>query len=112
MHLASISENKSIEKRLAITPEIAKKYISLGFNLSLPNSYGVHLGFKDEDYNNLGVNLLDNEKEIIKNADIIIQLGLPDEEKLSLLKENQTLVGSLNASSNKEKLENLKKKKN
>ena len=111
MHLASISENKSIEKRLAITPEIAKKYISLGFNLSLPNSYGVHLGFKDEDYNNLGVNLLDNEKEIIKNADIIIQLGLPDEEKLSLLKENQTLVGSLNASSNKEKLENLKKKK-
>ena len=111
MHIASISENKSIEKRLAITPEIAKKYISLGFNLSLPNSYGVHLGFKDEDYNNLGVNLLDNEKEIIKNADIIIQLGLPDEEKLSLLKENQTLVGSLNASSNKEKLENLKKKK-
>ena len=111
MHLASISENKSIEKRLAITPEIAKKYISLGFNLSLPNSYGVHLGFKDEDYNNLGVNLLDNEKEIIKNADIIIQLGLPDEEKLSLLKENQTLVGSLNASSNKQKLENLKKKK-
>ena len=111
MHLASISENKSIEKRLAITPEIVKKYISLGFNISLPNSYGVHLGFKDEDYNNLGVNLLDNEKEIIKNADIIIQLGLPDDEKLSLLKENQTLVGSLNTFSNKEKLENLKTKK-
>ena len=111
MHLASISENKSIEKRLAITPEIAKKYISLGFNISLPNSYGVHLGFKDEDYNNLGVSLLNNEKEIIKNADIIIQLGLPDDEKLSLLKENQTLVGSLNTFSNKEKLENLKTKK-
>ena len=111
MHLASISENKSIEKRLAITPEIAKKYISLGFNISLPNNYGVHLGFKDEDYNNLGVNFLNSEKEIIKNADIIIQLGLPDDEKLSLLKENQTLVGSLNTFSNKEKLENLKTKK-
>ena len=52
MHLASISENKSIEKRVAITPEIVKKYINLGFNISLPNSYGVHLGFRDADYNN------------------------------------------------------------
>ena len=34
MNLASISENHNIEKRIAITPEIAKKYISLGFNLS------------------------------------------------------------------------------
>ena len=111
MHLVSILENKAVEKRLAITPEIAKKYISLGFRLSLPNGYGVHLGFKDKDYNNLGVTLLNNEKEIINNADIIVQLGLPEDEKLSLLKENQTLVGSLNAFSNKEKLKNLKTKK-
>jgi len=36
MNLASISENRDIEKRVAITPEIAKKYITLGFNLTLP----------------------------------------------------------------------------
>ena len=111
MHLASILENKTVEKRVAITPEIAKKYISLGLKLSLPNGYGLHLGFKDEDYTSLGVTLLDNEKEIINKADIIVQLGLPDDEKLSLLKENQTLVGLLNAFTNKEKLKNLKTKK-
>ena len=49
MNLASILENQDIEKRIAITPEIAKKYISLGFNLTLQNNYGTHLGFKDED---------------------------------------------------------------
>ena len=90
MNLASISENHNIEKRIAITPEIAKKYISLGFKLTLPSKYGTHLGFDDEDYKNLGVNLLDNENEIIKNSEIVIQLGLPDEEKLSLFKENQS----------------------
>ena len=111
MNLASILENKSVEKRLAITPEIAKKYISLGFKLFLPKGYGIHLGFSDDDYKTLGAELLNNEKEIISKADIIIQLGLPDDEKLSLLKENQTLVGSLNAFSNKEKLENFKAKK-
>ena len=69
------------------------------------------MGFSDEEYKNLGVNFLENEEEIIKNSEIIIQLGLPDEEKLSLFKENQTLIGSLNTFLNKEKLENLKSKK-
>jgi len=111
MNLASISENHNIEKRIAITPEIAKKYISLGFNLSLPSNYGFHLGFSDEEYKISGVNLLGSEEEIIKNSDIVIQLGLLDDDKLSLLKENQTLIGSLNAFVNKEKLESLKSKK-
>jgi NAD(P) transhydrogenase subunit alpha len=111
MKLASISENKSVEKRIVITPEIAKRYISLGFNLALSSNYGSHLGFYDEHYKSLGVNLLDNDEELIKNSDIIIQLGLLSDEKLSLLKENQTLIGSLNTFLNKEKLENLKSKK-
>ena len=83
MNLASISENHNIEKRIAITPEIAKKYISLGFNLTLPNNYGAYLGFSDEEYKNLGVNFLENEDEIIKNSEIVIQLGLPD-DKISI----------------------------
>ena len=111
MKLASISENHNIERRIAITPDIAKKYISLGFNLTLPNNYGTYLGFSDEEYKSLGVNFLDNENEIIKNSEIFVQLGLPNEEKLSLFKENQTLIGSLNAFLNKEKLESLKSKK-
>ena len=111
MNIASILENRDIEKRIAITPEIAKKYISLGFNLTLANNYGTYLGFSDDEYKNLGVNFSDNEEEIIKKSEIVIQLGLPVKEKLSFFKENQTLIGSLNAFVNKEKLENLKSKK-
>ena len=91
MNLASILENQDFEKRIAVTPEIAKKYTSLGFNLSLPKNYGTHLGFSDKDYQDLGVNIFDNEDEIIKNSEIIIQLGLPEEKKLSLL-EIQWLI--------------------
>ena len=111
MNLASISENRNNEKRIAVTPEIAKKYIDLGLNLYLPNNYGSHLGFSDDDYRNLGVNFFENEEELIKNSEIIIQIGLPNDNKLSLLKENQTLIGSLNAFSNKQKIESLKLKK-
>jgi len=111
MNLASISENRNNEKRIAVTPEIAKKYIDLSLNLYLPNNYGSHLGFSDDDYRNLGVNFFENEEELIKNSEIIIQIGLPNDNKLSLLKENQTLIGSLNAFLNKQKIEILKLKK-
>ena len=46
----SILENQKIEKRIAITPEIAKKYISLGFEVFLPENYGAHLGILDDEY--------------------------------------------------------------
>ena len=111
MNLASISENKTIEKRVAITPEIAKKYINLGFNLSLQSGYGEHLGFKDDDYKDMGVNILDDEKKILDNADLIVQLGLPEDNKLIYLKENKNLIGTLNSFLNKEKLQSLRSKK-
>ena len=50
MKIASILENQNIEKRIAVTPEIAKKYISLGFEVLLVNKYADHLGIKDEEY--------------------------------------------------------------
>ena len=90
MNLVSISENNEVEKRLAITPEIAKKYLNLGFALSIPKNYGKHLGFKDEDYKQLGVNVLDDEEKIVSKADIIVQIGLPDDKKLSYLKDYKT----------------------
>ena len=111
MRIVSLTEDITLEKRISVTPEIAKKYISLGFNLFLQKNYGAHLGFSDDEYKSLGVSLLDKEEELINFGDIIIQLGLPDDNKLSLFKENQILIGSLNVFLNKEKLENLKLKK-
>ena len=85
MRIASIQENHKIEKRIAITPEIAKKYISLGMEVSLPENYGNHLGIKDNEYKEIGVLISKDEKEIINSADIIIQLGLPADDKNSLI---------------------------
>ena len=110
MKIASTLENQKFEKRIAITPEIAKKYISLGFEVSLSENYGSHLGIKDEEYKELGVLTSNDEKQIIINADIIVQLGLLSDDKNSLLKENQTFIGVLNPYDNKAKIDNLVKK--
>ena len=111
MKIASISENQKIEKRIAITPEIAKKYISLGFEVYLSENYGIHLGIADDEYKNIGVKFSKDESEIINNSNVIVQLSLLSEERSALLKEDQTLIGVLNPYNNKEKLDQLVKKK-
>ena len=55
MIIGSILENQAIEKRIAITPELVKKYISLGFEVNLIENYGSHLGIKDEEFKDMGV---------------------------------------------------------
>jgi NAD(P) transhydrogenase subunit alpha len=111
MRIVSISEDKKIEKRISITPDIAKKYITFGFEVSLSENYGEHIGFKDSEYKALGVKISKEIKEVIKSADIIVQLGVPSDETISLIKENQILVGVFNPFNNKEKIESLVKNK-
>jgi len=110
MRIVSVLENQNIEKRIAITPDIAKKYIALGFEVILSEKYGEHLGFKDNEYKLSGVGFSNNETETLSNADIIIQLGLLSDKNLLLLKKNQTLIGVFNPHINNEKIENLSKK--
>ena len=110
MIIASLLEDQKIEKRISITPEIAKKYIGLGFEVHIVENYGKHLGFENKEYLDFGVKVIGDEKEIIQNADVIIQLGLPNDSKISLLKSNQTIIGVLNPYENKDKLKEISKK--
>ena len=111
MILASVLENQKFEKRISVTPEVAKKYLGLGFEVFLSKNYGKHLGIDDKEYLDLGVKINDDENEIIKKADVIVQLGLLSDHINSTLKEKQIYIGSLNPQVNKDKLDNLVKKK-
>ena len=111
MKIGSILENQNIEKRIAITPDIVKKYISLGFEINLSENYGSHLGIEDEKYLDLGVKILKDDKEILNTSDLIVQLGILSEDKSLLMKENQVLIGVLNPYNNEEMLKSLTKRK-
>ena len=110
MRICSTSENKQSEKRISITPEIAKKYINLGLEVSLIENYGLHLGYDNDQYKSFGVNIIKDEKELINKSDIIVQLALLSNDKDSLIKENQTLIGVFDPYNNKDKIKNLSKK--
>ena len=111
MIIGSISENQDLEKRISITPEIAKKYTNLGFKIKLSENYGKHLGFTEKDYKDVGVEFEIDDKKIIENSDLIIQMNLLDDDKSSILKSNQIFIGVLDPYKNKDKLEELVKRK-
>ncbi len=110
MNIASIKENQKIEKRIAITPEIAKKYISLGFSVTLSENYALHLGIKDNEYSDIGVTISGDDDKIINSADVIVQLNLPTEDKTSLIKQNKIIIGVLSPYNNENKIKELVKR--
>ena len=63
MKVGSILENQSLEKRIAVTPEIVKKYLSLGFEILLSKDYGLHLGINDKEYLDLGAKISNDDKQ-------------------------------------------------
>ena len=112
MKIGSVFEDQNLEKRVSITPEIAKKYISMGIDVQITKNYGQHLGFTDTVFKDQGVVIVDDAKTLIETSDVITQMGLLDDEKLSILKPNQTYIGVLNLFSNADRLKIFQKKKN
>tara|TARA_Y100000817_G_scaffold211937_1_gene166501 strand:+ start:252 stop:1340 length:1089 start_codon:yes stop_codon:yes gene_type:complete len=110
MNICSILENQEVEKRIALTPDIVKKYLTLGLKVNLQKNYATHLGIEDSIFNNLGANLISDAREIIDKSDLIVQLGMPNDNQISLMRKDQTLVGSFNLLQNNESIKKLKSK--
>ncbi|OCW82200.1 NAD(P) transhydrogenase subunit alpha [Pelagibacteraceae bacterium GOM-A5] len=107
MRVGSLSENLDLEKRVAITPEVLKKYKSLGIEINLVKNFASHLGFTDQNYEAEGVNIFSSDDEVLSNSDLILQMNIPRDEILDKLKKNQILVGVLDPYNNEKKLKEI-----
>ncbi len=107
MIIGSISEDISIEKRVAITPDIIKKYKSLGLEIHLIKNYANHLGINDKEYEAEGAKIIENEDEVISSSNAILQMSILNQNNLKKLKEKQILIGVLNPYSNEKKIKEL-----
>ncbi len=109
MIIGSISEDVKLEKRVALTPDIIKKYTSLGIEVHVTKDYAAHLGISDKDYENEGA-LISSEDKIISDSDAIVQMNILKDDNLIKLKKNQILIGVLNPYLNENKLKDISKK--
>ncbi len=107
MIVGSTLENRKSEKRISVTPDIVKKYKSLGLDVHLTKDYGLHLGILDKTYEAEGVKILKTDEEVIQSSDVMLQMNIPNDENLNKFKKDQILIGVLDPYKNDERLKKI-----
>lgn len=98
MKIGVPKESFNSETRVSISPNVAKKFISLGYEVIMENDAGKGSNFTDQDYSDVGVKL-DKRSEVYK-SDILVKINPPTKEEVSLMKEGSVLISLLFAHSN------------
>ena len=111
MVVGSIKENIGLEKRVSITPESAKNIIGLGLKVLIEKDYAIHLGIKDDNYKDVGVEVKDSSNDVLNSSKLITMVNCPSKEDISNLKENTILIGMFNPSKNKTQIDKIIEKK-
>ncbi|MCH1967202.1 N(5)-(carboxyethyl)ornithine synthase [Paraclostridium sordellii] len=103
--LISLKEN---EERRALIPEHICNIKNKNM-LFFEKGYGEKLGYKDQDYINMGANIVDRE-EVLKK-DVLCDPKIGDSDYLDNLLKGQILFGWIHAVQNKNITENILKNK-
>ena len=110
MIVGSTKEDLTKEKRVALTPETAKNIIGLGLKVCIEKNYAEHLGIKDINYTNVGVNIKNSSLEVLSSSDLIMKVNCPSEKEINDLKEKTIFIGMLNPSKNVNQIREIIKK--
>jgi H+-translocating NAD(P) transhydrogenase subunit alpha len=81
------------EKRVALTPEVARKLIGKGFEVLLEAGAGVAAGYADGAYQETGVQIVDGQQAWA--AEMVVKVRKPLLEEVALLREGAVLIAHL-----------------
>jgi len=81
------------ERRVALTPETARKFIAAGASVRVEQGAGLSAGFTDEAYATAGAEVVD--ADAVLQSDVILCVQPPVPERLMQLREGTVLVGLL-----------------
>ena len=111
MIVSSLKELEHGELRVAITPEICKKYIKLGFSVLIEKDAGVNSNFSNKAYLEAGALLVEDKFEIIRKTDVLLSVtSIPDKEVLNMSKKKLIIIGTFNNKKNITLLKSLELK--
>lgn len=101
MEIIILNESKApdpldnVEKRCAATPSSAQRLVKKGANLLLEAGAGLHSGYSDKEYEDVGVTVIDDVNEALSTADMVVSVNKPSDAQLALMKKGAVVVGHL-----------------
>ena len=99
------------EYRVALTPQGVYALVNLGHKVCIENNAGLESSITNEDYKNVGAEILNTAKDVFNVSDMILKVKQPLEEECRLLRKSQVLFTFLHLAADKNLAYNLCKSK-
>jgi NAD(P) transhydrogenase subunit alpha len=93
MKLGIPKESLAGETRVAVTPDVAQKYVKNGFEVLLESGAGAAAHYTDEAYEQAGAQLV--ERSACFQADIVLKVRRPSDEEAAAVRSGAVYIGLL-----------------
>jgi H+-translocating NAD(P) transhydrogenase subunit alpha len=109
LKIAVARETEMHEKRVALTPDIAKKFQDLGAQIYMEQSAGAESHFIDTEF--ADVKFVDGLKSAYLQADIILRVTPPTLTELDAIPEGSVLIGLMRPYESRERIAAFNRRK-
>ncbi len=99
MKLSVPKETKDRERRVALTPEVAKDLVKKGFEVMVEAGAGTLSFFDDAAFSAAGAQIVD-KKKCFSEADVLLSVNAPKPEDIAMMKKEAILVSFMWAATN------------
>lgn len=100
MKIGIIKDPKQGEARVGMTPENAKRFVEAGHHVFLDSDAGAGCGFTNEQYEEVGVTVVDTKTAW--DVDMVVKVKEPLAQEYQYFKENLIIWGFLHLAASKE----------
>ncbi|MFN7357470.1 MAG: NAD(P)(+) transhydrogenase (Re/Si-specific) subunit alpha, partial [Pseudanabaena sp.] len=96
MKIGVIKEIEFGERRVALIPEVVSRLTKNGLEILVESHAGELSFFSDSAYIEAGAKIITDKNTLINESDILLKVGAPREEEVSMFKQGQITIGFLN----------------
>ena len=94
MRIGVIKETAAGENRVALTPETAKKFTGLGYEVVVQSGAGVASSCPDAQYTAAGASVASSAADALKDADIVLKVIAPTADEADLMKSGAIVLAA------------------
>ncbi|NRA00988.1 MAG: Re/Si-specific NAD(P)(+) transhydrogenase subunit alpha [Myxococcales bacterium] len=107
MKVAVPRETREGERRVALTPDCVKRLTAKGIEVSVESRAGEPAGFPNAEYEAAGAVIEKDRARLLRAAQVVCLVQLPDPAEIEMLPEGSVLVGLLAPYAHLEELRSL-----
>lgn len=99
MRIGIPRERKTLEKRVAVTPDGARQLIARGHRVSVEMGAGAGSSFTDDDYRQAGCTIAQTLAEVWTHAELLVKVKEPDPSEFQFFRPDLVLFDFLHLAS-------------